>query len=114
MCGSLDDLMDAYNGILSDLADKHAPLTAKTITLRPNAPWWTMELAQAKRTRRSLEHIWRRSEKHEDLLKYRQQCVLTNQLIQKTRQNFYSVKVERYGKDQKAVFKVAENLLGHD
>ena len=43
MCGPLDDLMDAYKGILSDLADKHAPLTAKTITLRPNSLWWTME-----------------------------------------------------------------------
>ena len=69
-------------GILSDFADKHAPLTTRNITLRPNAPWWTMELAQAKRTRRNHECIWRQTEKHEDLLKYRE---LTNQLIEKTK-----------------------------
>ena len=73
-----------------------------------------MELAQAKRTRRSLERIWCQSEKHEDLLKYRQQCVLTNQLIQQTRQNFYPVKVEQCGKDQKAVFKVAVDRISLD
>jgi len=39
--GAVDDLVEAYNSGVNFLINKHAPLQKKTITLRPNAPWYT-------------------------------------------------------------------------
>ena len=44
----LEELVDAYNTNLKALMDKHAPLCTKVITLRPNAPWSSDELREAK------------------------------------------------------------------
>jgi len=44
----VDDLISAYNCGIRRLIDKHAPLQVKTITLRPNAPWYTEDIREAK------------------------------------------------------------------
>ena len=45
---SIDCMVDSLKGTLLTLADKHAPLNQKVITLRPNAPWFNAELADLK------------------------------------------------------------------
>jgi exonuclease III len=52
--GSVDDLISAYDSSIRRLIDKHAPLQVKTITLRPNAPWYTENIREAKHKRRKL------------------------------------------------------------
>ena len=43
-----ESLVNAYNTGLKMLIDKHAPVQVKNIFLRPNCPWYTDELHEAK------------------------------------------------------------------
>ena len=45
--------MERYIHVLSTVVDTHAPLLHRTITPRPNAPWYTEQLRESKRKRRS-------------------------------------------------------------
>ena len=48
----------AYNSGLLEIIDHLAPLCTKTVTLRPHAPWYTDELRDEERRRRSAERLW--------------------------------------------------------
>ena len=52
------DMATAYNSGLLEIIDHLAPLCTKTVTLHPHAPWYTDELRDEKRRRRSAEHLW--------------------------------------------------------
>ena len=62
--GVVDDLVEAYNSGVKFLINKYAPLQRKTITLRPNAPWYTEELRVGKHNRR-LNMSWSSKASHE-------------------------------------------------
>ena len=53
--GSVDELMERYLTGMTSLVDIHAPLLHRVITPRPNAPWYTNRVGDAKRLRRSYE-----------------------------------------------------------
>ena len=57
----LDDAVSEYNRRILTIADKHAPLKSRSVTIRTDCPWYTEELAQEKRLRRRLERQARRS-----------------------------------------------------
>ena len=67
--------MARYIHVLSTVVDTHAPLLHRTITPRPNTPWYTEQIRESKRKRRSLEDLlerkWRRSRKDSDRIQYR-------------------------------------------
>ena len=44
--GAVNDLVETYNSGVKFLMDNHTPLQRKTITLRPNALWYTEELRE--------------------------------------------------------------------
>ena len=44
-------LVDCYNTTLAGLLDRHAPLKTKTVTVRPQVPWYSEEIREAKRVR---------------------------------------------------------------
>ena len=52
---AVDNLVEAYYSGVKVLINKHAPLQRKTITLRPNAPWYTEELQEEKHNCRKAE-----------------------------------------------------------
>ena len=110
--GTVEDLVQAYSEGLSLLIDKHAPIRTKTITQRPNCPWYSDELHEAKHLRRKLERRWRKSRLTVDHQIYRDQCIVMNKLLKRTRQTYYSDKIIECGRDQKGIFKVAKHLLG--
>ena len=45
-----------YNQVLSELLEWQAPLCKRTVTIHPNAPWYTHEIAVAKKERRIAEN----------------------------------------------------------
>ena len=110
--GTVEDLVKAYSEGLSLLVDKHAPIQTKTITQRPNCPWYSDELHEAKHLRRKLERRWHKSRLTVDHQIYRDQCIVMNRLLKKTRQTYYSDKIIECGHDQKGIYKVAKHLLG--
>ena len=72
--GSTIVCMERYKHVLSSVVDTHAPLLHRIITPRPNAPWYTEQLRESKRKRKSSERKWRKSKKDSDKIQYRWQC----------------------------------------
>ena len=54
----LNELVHAYTTEIEAVVDQHAPVERKSITLRPNAQWYSDELRQAKHARRRAEKVW--------------------------------------------------------
>ena len=68
---NITDLVKQYNTALGELADKHAPIITRIVTVRPRAPWYTDEIASAKNLRRKLEHKWLNSKLTVDYMAYK-------------------------------------------
>ena len=50
--GAVGAMVEAYDTGLRRIVDQHAPLFVKTVTLRPNSPWYTDELPRDNHYRR--------------------------------------------------------------
>ena len=109
----LEELVDAYNTNLKALMDKHAPLCTKVITLRPNAPWYSDELREAKHEKRRCERTWRRTglTVHQQL--YKDQCRHVNKLLHVTKQDYFIEQIMECGRDQKKLYSLTRKLLGN-
>ena len=110
--GFPDELVSHYNDGLRSLVDEHALLRTKTISLRPNSPWYTEELHEAKHLRRKLERKWQQTRLTVDHQIYRQQCAHVNKLLRQTRISHYSDKISACGRDPEGVYKIARHLMG--
>ena len=74
-------LCSRYDDVISAIVDKHAPLVTKTITVRPNSPWYTDDIGVEKSTRRRFERRRRRTLLPEHRLAYVAQCKLVKGLV---------------------------------
>ena len=83
--GSTDELVKRYITGISALINTHAPLIHRTITLRPNAPWYTETVRDAKHLRRTYECKWRRSDCDVDKHLNRVQCTVVMNEIYKVK-----------------------------
>ena len=109
---SLDDLIARYNNGLTTLIDKHAPTKTRNITLRPNTPYYTDEIREAKHLRRKLERKWKKSQLSIDHQCYRKQCANVNKMLNSAKRTYYHTKIIECGKDQRKLFAITNNLLG--
>ena len=108
------DMATAYNSGLLEIIDRLAPLCTKTVTLRPHAPWYTDELRDEKRRRRSAERLWLSSllEVHRQM--YRSQYVAYNRMLIATKETYYSGKIANCGSDAKQLFNITKHLMGNE
>ena len=81
---SLLELTAQSSETLSHLLDKHAPKQTKLIQPRPPSPWMSLEIILAKRRRRYLERVWRRTRSPLDRSRYTKQLHLCNRMISKS------------------------------
>ena len=91
-----------------------APVRSTLITIRNNAPWYSDEIAIAKRLRRKLEQKWRRSRLECDRLEYIPQCGMVNQLLRSTKEAYYSKFIEENSTDSRKLFKSVNMLLNRN
>ena len=100
----------AYNKVLSELLDKHAPKKSKMITVRPDKPWHNNDIRDAKKERRRREQQWRETglEVHREMFK--SQRNLVNEMCETAKTDYYQDQLTTADKS-KTVFKVANNLL---
>ena len=87
---SLLELTDQFSKTLSQLLDKHAPRQTKMTKLRPPSPWMSLEIIIAKRRRRNLERVWRRSRSALDRSRYTKQLHLCNRMMSKSKSDYYT------------------------
>lgn len=108
---TISEYVSNYNSTLTNLLDSHAPIISKTIQLRPNAPYYTQEIREEKQVRRKLERKWQKSKLTVDKDIYKQQCKVVNNMLNKSRTEYYSQKITENSKDQKALYKIANSLF---
>jgi hypothetical protein len=58
---SVEESVNIYNSVLSKLVDTHAPLQHRTVTIRPQTPWFNEDIKENKQLRRKLERQWFRT-----------------------------------------------------
>ena len=109
---TLDNLLEQYNSNISAVVDTHAPSQTKTVSIRPYTPWYNDNIHQEKKKRRKAEKRW-----HDSKLEIHKQIYCfhknrTNFLIKTAKMESYNAKITDCGHDQKALFKVVNQLLG--
>ena len=83
---TLCELVNQYNETLSKLLDKHAPKQTKSVQVRPPSPWMSNDIIVAKRRRRYLERIWRRTRSPIDT----KQLHICNNMMSKAKSDYYT------------------------
>jgi hypothetical protein len=111
---TLDSKVNQYNNILTSIIDKLAPQKSRRVTVRPVTPWYNDTIHAAKIERRKCEARWRRSGLtiHFDLFKMARNKVTA--LITEAKTSYYSDKVQECDTDQKALFRVVDEILGRN
>ena len=104
-------LVQQYNSTLSAILDKHAPIITKTITIRPYSPWFNDDIKLAKTERRRLERRWRKSKSSVDLERYKVSYRRVMELCLEAKTAYFKNKINACSGDQKAIFKISDNLL---
>ena len=97
------ELAEQFNLVLRELLDKHAHERTKTVTLRPNAPWYTEEVREAKRVKRRLERKMTKSNLEIDKQLYEEQCKTYQDLIEQSKCKHYQTKISE--SDDKNLFR---------
>ena len=76
----LDKLLVQFDSTLRNILNKHAPLIHRNVTIRPSNPWYSNEIAEAKRKRKQLERRWRKTKSEIDRNLFKQQRLLVSQM----------------------------------
>ena len=107
--GDVSAATDAYNSILHEILDKHAPEKPKTVIQRPIQKWFNDELRSTKRRRRKAERKWRDSDNSIDLHQdYKSVKYEFESLIKSTKTEYYNAAITQCGSDSKSVQKVVD------
>ena len=83
----------------------------KTVTLRPNSPWYTDELRREKHNRRRAERTWLRTGLVIHRQVYRAQCVIVNRMLLAAKRDYYTDKIASCGSNQKQLFNITKSLM---
>ena len=98
-------LVNQYNSTLSSVIDQHAPLKTKTVKTTPQVPWYSEEIALAKRRRQKAE------KKPADLLLFNKMKYNATFIMNRARKEFYADFINENGTDQGRLFRATEKLL---
>uniref|UniRef100_A0A8W8MU22 Uncharacterized protein n=1 Tax=Magallana gigas TaxID=29159 RepID=A0A8W8MU22_MAGGI len=95
---SISQIVDHYNTTIHKAVEKHAPLTKKSVLLRPDTKWYSEELRDAKRERRRAERLWRETRLGVHRQIFRDTSSKTAKLWYKTKQDYFPQKIDNCGK----------------
>ena len=107
----LDLLFNHYNTTLMKILDKHAPVRKMKIHAREKTPWMTEEIKEARRIRRQAERRWRKTKLTVHRQIYKQKRQIVTELIAQAKKQYYSDRINEKEGDQKALFKVIDELM---
>ena len=108
---SVDEIVDQFNYVLSDLTEKHAPLITKEICVRPRKPWYTDDITKAKQKRRAAERRYLKTKDRDDLNTLRKARLQVTEMCKVAKRNFYQQKITENVGDQNVLFKLVNDLL---
>ncbi|XP_072018306.1 uncharacterized protein [Amphiura filiformis] len=101
-------IVSQYEQVLSELLDRHAPLKTRTMSLRPNAPWYTEDLRAAKRLKRCHERKWRKSKLEIDRQIFVDQCQIYTRKLEKAKCDYHRNKIAEC--DDRQLFRFVDKM----
>ena len=99
--------VETYNETIEAIVDKHAPLTTRTVTVRPHTPWYNDSIRATKCLRDASwnENAWRTTEIECDRLAYCLQRQLITSSIHRAKLEYHMSQIADASGDQKKMFK---------
>ena len=108
---SVDEAINLYDSVLTDIMDKHCPMIKKKIT-KKQTPWIDLELRILRRKRRAAERAWRRGKGlKSDYTKLRDQFSV---LEYAKRCSHHKNSLNVSSGDPKTLYKKLNKLLGNN
>ena len=104
-------IAEHYDSVLEQVLNKHAPEKKTMLTIKPRAPWYNQDIAEAKKLRRKLERKWRRTKLTVDREIFKEQKNQVNMLIRRACTQYFKEKVDDCGGDQRSLFKIVDQVL---
>ena len=108
---TLCELINQYNETLNKLLDKHASKQTKSVQVRPPSPWMSNEIFVAKRRRRYLERIWRRTRSPIDRSRYTKQLHICNHMMSKAKSDYYTHFISTNSENPRQMWKSVNTIL---
>ena len=108
---SLLELTDQFSKTLSQLLDKHAPRQTMMTIPRPPSPWMSLEIIIAKRRRRYLERVWRRSRSPLGRSRYTKQLHLCNRMMSKSKSDYYTSLLSNNSANPRQMWNAVNKIL---
>ena len=109
----VDVLADQYHTVISDLISIHAPLTTHAVASRPPAPWYTSEIALARKERRRLERRWRHTKLTVDREIFVALKLVVNNMLYKAKADYYVNLVKCQSGNPKKLWTTINSLSGN-
>ena len=110
---SVESAVKQYNTSLLGVADELAPAKQRTVTVRPECPWYTAELADLKRERRRLESKANKSCLAVDFENFKTHRDSYNDISKRTKQSFYQSSIST-AETLKERSKICNKLLNRE
>jgi len=104
-------LIDCYNTTLAGLLDRHAARKTKTVTVRPQVPWYSEEIREAKRARRHAERRWKTTRSVAHLVLFKQHKNHVTHLLKEAKTAFLMDFISKNSDNQRKLFHALKNLL---
>ena len=102
---------DKYNCVLTSLLDLHAPVCSKKLRIKPNAPWFNVEIQSLKRIKRQAERKWLKSNSYTDKCSFRNAIEQENKVITDSRVKYYAANIQENVSNPRKLFKIMDKIL---
>ncbi|XP_072033365.1 uncharacterized protein [Amphiura filiformis] len=104
----VDILTDQFNSKLRKIIDSHAPVTERTVILRPHAPWYCDALRNAKQEKRRRERKYKATglTVHREL--YKEQCETYHDLLNSAKTMYHRDQIS--DAEPRDLFRVVDTL----
>ncbi len=104
----VDDFAAKFFNVLRKIIDNHAPVTARTVVLRPHAPWYCDTLREAKREKRRCERKYKTTNLtvHKEI--YKDQCKKYQEQLTSAKTNFHRQQIA--DAEDRNLFRIVDTL----
>ena len=111
---TIDGLLLQYETAVTAALDRLAPMKTKIRIERPSSPWFSGDIAAARRRCRKLERVWRRRRLtiDKDILLYHIRQL--RKLMNDTKASYFKSKIDEMGNDRRGLFQLLDRCLSRN
>jgi hypothetical protein len=105
---SVNDSSTKFFTVLRSIIDNHAPVTSRTVVLRPHAPWYCDALREAKRDKRRYERQYKATDLTVHKEMYQEQCKKYNEQLASAKSDYHRQQIKNA--EDRNLFRIVDTL----